>query len=56
MMTKIIREFPAIKKPQETTSKQVLAWTQRVQAQRAQKGLTKATQENKRFNTMKTQD
>ena len=56
MMTDIIREWTAIKKTNEVTSEQVLAWTRRMEAQRTQKTLIEATKENKDFNAMKEKE
>ena len=39
----------------EIISKQILAWTRREEAQRTQKVLIKATEENKDFSVMKKQ-
>ena len=41
----------AIKKANEVTSEQILAWARRVEAQRAQKAITEATKEIKEFDS-----
>ena len=46
-MTDIIRELTLIKRTNEITSKQVLCWAKRVEAQRAPKAILLATKENK---------
>ena len=57
MMTEIIKESnKRIKKANEITSEQVLAWARRVEAQRIQEALTDTTKENKGFNAMKNQE
>ena len=47
MMTKIIKELTAIQKTDEITSKQVLHWANRVQAQRAQKAIIEVAKETR---------
>ena len=42
-----IREFTAIKKRDEITGQELLAWARAVEEQRAKKALIKATKENK---------
>ena len=53
MITEIIRELTTFKKISEVTSKQVLAWARRVEAQRVWKAIIKATKEGKKFDTLK---
>ena len=53
MMTEIRRELTAIKKTNEITSKEVLAWVRRVEAQTAQKALIETTKEIEEFNAMR---
>ena len=54
MMTEFIRELAIIKRTDEITSKQVLAWA-RIEVQMAQKALIGATKQSKEFNAVKRQ-
>ena len=56
IMTEIIRELTTIEKTNEITSEQILAWTRRVEAQRAQKVLIAVIKENKEFDATKRHD
>ena len=56
MITEIIKELITIEKTNEITSKQVLGWTRRVEAQRVQKAVPEATKESKDFDAVKTQE
>ena len=55
MMTKIIRELTATKRPNEIASEQVLCLARRVEAQRAQKAILEATK-GREFNTVNRTD
>ena len=55
MMTKIIREL-TIKKTNEINSQQIIFWTRRVKAQRAQKTILDTTKERKEFDALKRHD
>ena len=50
MMTEIIQELTAVKKPSEISSEQVLAWARRLEA------LMEATKDNKEFDAEKKHD
>ena len=54
-MTKIVKRTNCNKKINEKTSEQVLSWTKRVEAQRAQKAILDATKEKKGFDIRKKQ-